>query len=71
MALYLQVVENYSPLEAGLLMLPATIPILIVNPLGNWLGRRFGAAMPTAVGMALLAVAALLLLDLGGSYTEL
>ncbi len=71
MALYLQVVENYGPLEAGLLMLPATIPILIVNPLGNWLGRRFGAAMPTAVGMALLAIAALLLLDLGGSYTEL
>ena len=71
MALYLQVVENYDPLQAGLLMLPATIPILIVNPIGNRLGQRFGAAWPTAIGMALLAIAAVLLLDLGDSYTDL
>ena len=71
MALYLQVVEGYEPLMAGLLLLPATIPILIVNPLGNWLGQRFGPALPTAVGMAFLAVAAILLLNLGGSYGQL
>jgi EmrB/QacA subfamily drug resistance transporter len=71
MALYLQVVEGYDPLTAGLLLLPATIPILIVNPLGNWLGRRFGPAWPTAVGMACLAVAAVLLLDLTGDYSRL
>ena len=71
MALYLQVVEGYDPLTAGLLLLPATIPILIVNPLGNWLGRRFGPAWPTAVGMACLAVAAILLLDLTGDYSQL
>jgi len=71
MALYLQVVEGYEPLMAGLLLLPATIPILIVNPLGNWLGQRFGPAWPTAVGMAFLAVAAILLLNLGGSYGQL
>jgi len=71
MALYLQVVEGYDPLTAGLLLLPATIPILIVNPLGNWLGQRFGPAWPTAVGMGFLAVAAVLLLNLGGSYGEL
>jgi len=71
MALYLQVVEGYEPLMAGLLLLPATIPILIVNPLGNWLGQRFGPAWPTAVGMAFLAVAAILLLNLGASYGQL
>ena len=71
MALYLQVVEGYDPLTAGLLLLPATIPILIVNPLGNWLGQRFGPAWPTAVGMACLAVAAFLLLDLTGDYSQL
>jgi len=71
MALYLQVVEGYDPLTAGLLLLPATIPILIVNPLGNWLGRRFGPAWPTAVGMACLAVAAVLLLNLTGDYSQL
>lgn len=71
MALYLQVVEGYEPLKAGLLLLPATIPILIVNPLGNWLGQRFGPSRPTAVGMACLAVAAFLLLDLSGDYSAL
>lgn len=71
MALYLQVVEGYDPLKAGLLLLPATIPILLVNPFGNWLGQRFGPAWPTAIGMAFLAVAAVLLLNLGGSYGEL
>lgn len=71
MALYLQVVEGYGPLEAGLLLLPATIPILLINPIGNWLGRRVGPAWPTAVGMACLAVAAVLLLNLSGDYTAL
>jgi len=71
MALYLQVVEGYDPLTAGLLLLPATIPILVINPLGNWLGRRYGPAWPTAVGMACLAAAAFLLLDLRGDYTQL
>lgn len=71
MALYLQVVEGYEPLKAGLLLLPATIPILFVNPLGTWLGQRFGPAWPTALGMACLAVAAFLLLDLTGDYSAL
>ena len=71
MALYLQIVEGYDPLKAGLLLLPATIPILLVNPLGTWLGRRLGPGWPTAVGMAFLAVAAYLLTTLGGTYEEL
>ncbi|MGI9197950.1 MAG: MFS transporter [Candidatus Nanopelagicales bacterium] len=71
MALYLQVVEGYDPLKAGLLLLPATIPILLVNPLGNWLGQRFGPAWPTAAGMVFLAVAGVLLLNLSGGYGDL
>jgi predicted MFS family arabinose efflux permease len=67
----LQVVEGFDPLKAGLLLLPATIPILLVNPLGTWIGQRIGPAWPTAVGMACLAVAAFLLLDLSGNYTQL
>ena len=71
MALYLQVVEDMSPLKAGVMLLPATIPSLIVNPFGTRLGLRFGPWLPTAVGMALLAVASVLLLKLSGSYNEL
>ena len=71
MALYLQVVEDMSPLRAGVMRLPATIPILLVNPFGTRLGLRFGPWLPTAVGMALLAAASVLLLDLTGSYNQL
>jgi EmrB/QacA subfamily drug resistance transporter len=71
MALYLQVVEEMSPLRAGVMLLPATIPILLVNPFGTRLGLRFGPWLPTAVGMALLAAASVLLLDLTGSYNQL
>ena len=53
MALYLQVVEHQSPLRAGMLLLPATIPILLANPIGTRLGRSRGAWLPTAIGMAL------------------
>ena len=57
MALYLQVVEHQSPLRAGVLLLPATIPILLANPIGTRFGRSRGAWLPTAIGMVLLAVA--------------
>lgn len=68
MALYLQVVQEYGPLEAGLLLLPATVPILLVNPLGARLHARFGPAVPTGVGMGLLAVGVGGLMLLDGSY---
>jgi EmrB/QacA subfamily drug resistance transporter len=71
MALYLQVVEGVSPLRAGVLLLPATIPILLANPIGTRVGRSRGAWLPTAIGMALLAAACVLLLDLSGSYNQL
>ena len=71
MALYLQVVEDMSPLRAGVMLLPATIPILLVNPIGTRLGRRFGPWLPTAVGMALLAIGSVLMLELTGSYNQL
>ncbi|MGI9116416.1 MAG: MFS transporter [Gaiellales bacterium] len=71
MALYLQVVEDMSPLRAGVMLLPATIPILLVNPFGTRLGLRFGPWLPTAAGMVLLAIASVLMLDLSGSYNQL
>jgi EmrB/QacA subfamily drug resistance transporter len=71
MALYLQVVELKSPLVAGALLLPATVPILLFNPLGTRWGRRSGAWMPTAVGMLLLAATGMLLTNLTGTYSQL
>jgi len=71
MAQYLQVVELKTPLEAGLLLLPATIPILLVNPIGTVWARKIGPGIPTFIGMALLVVAAYLMTNLQGSYEQL
>ena len=71
MAQYLQVVLLKNPLEAGLLLLPATIPILLVNPIGTRWGRRIGPGIPTFVGMALLVIAAYLMTNVQGSYNQL
>ena len=72
MAQYLQVVLEKSPLEAGLLLLPATIPILLLNPIGTAWGRRVGPGFPTFLGMVLLIVAAFLFTRLDSSdYSQL
>jgi len=71
MALHLQVVEGKTALAAGALLLPATIPILLANPIGTRLGQRIGPWLPTAVGMLLLAVAAFLLTELSSGYAQL
>ena len=71
MALHLQVVEGKTALAAGALLLPATIPILLLNPIGTRLGQKVGPWLPTAVGMALLGIAAFLLTELSSGYAQL
>lgn len=41
---------------AGLWMLPTSCAIIVAGPVGGLLGRRFGARLPLAAGMVLLAV---------------
>lgn len=71
MSLYLQVIEGFDPLAAGALLLPATIPILLLNPIGTWLGERFRPALPITIGMIAIAISAFLMTDLSGSYSDL
>jgi len=71
MALYLQVVLEYSPLTAGALLLPATIPILLVTPIGAILGRRFGPWMPITLSLVVIAASSVFFTTLGSSYGQL
>lgn len=71
MSLYLQVVLGYSPLKAGALLLPATLPILLLTPIGARLGRGRGPALPITVSMVLIAISSWLFTGLSGNYTEL
>jgi EmrB/QacA subfamily drug resistance transporter len=72
-AIYLQDELGFGPLHAGLAMLPATIPTVLIAPVAGVATDRFGARVCATAGAALLATSllALGLLAPGGSYAEL
>jgi len=56
LAQFLQVVQHYSPLEAGLRMLPWTAMPVLVAPMAGALSDRIGGRPLLAVGLALQAI---------------
>ena len=50
---YLQTDLGHGALEAGVLILPVTAPMIAISPLGGWLIARFGVRPLMTVGMAL------------------
>ena len=73
LAIYLQDGLGYSPLGAGLRLLPLTLLILLVAPFAGRLTTRFPLRVPLIAGLALLGLALLLLHDLspGDGWTAL
>jgi EmrB/QacA subfamily drug resistance transporter len=70
---YLQGVLGYSAIAAGVLILPLTVPMIVVSPFAGRLIARFGARALMGTGM-LMAVAGVLLqtrLTDDSSYAEL
>lgn len=63
---YLQDVRGHSPIAAGLLILPITVPMIFVSPFSGRLIGRFGARRLMTAGMT-FGVAGLLLLTRVGS----
>jgi EmrB/QacA subfamily drug resistance transporter len=57
MALYMQNILGYSPLEAGIRFLPSTVVIIIAAPIAGRLTDRIGARIPIAIGLTLVATA--------------
>ena len=55
LALYLQNILGYSPLEAGVRFLPSTLMIVLVAPVAGRLADRFGARWLIAVGLTIVA----------------
>jgi len=58
---YLQFGRGYSPLEAGLALLPFPIVFIVVSPRSAELAARFGAARTMAAGLAIIGGAFALL----------
>jgi EmrB/QacA subfamily drug resistance transporter len=65
LVMQLQVVGGYSPLAAGVSMLPTTLALLLLSARAGELAQRLGPRRPLAVGPAIAAVGVLLMLRIG------
>lgn len=57
MPLYLGHVLHFGALQIGLLMIPLSVTMLIVSPLGGYLSDRMGTAKPAVIGIVVFIVA--------------
>lgn len=73
MPLYLQNLRGYTPMQAGMLMLPAAIVTGIMMPISGRLFDKFGAKWITIIGLTILTAASYLLsrLSLQTSYNTI
>jgi EmrB/QacA subfamily drug resistance transporter len=66
LTLQLQVVTGYSPLQAGVALLPVTALMLVLSGRSGALATRIGPRLQMSLGPLLCAVGALMLLGVGG-----
>jgi EmrB/QacA subfamily drug resistance transporter len=71
--LYFQELLGYSPLEAGVLLLPLTGLMVVASPLGGRVAARTGPRLPIVIGLAAMAVAIFLIsrVSLETDYADL
>ncbi|HEY5429338.1 MAG TPA: MFS transporter [Solirubrobacteraceae bacterium] len=57
LALYMQNILHYSPLQTGLRFLPSTVVIIVMGPLAGRLTDKVGPRLPMAAGLFTVALA--------------
>jgi EmrB/QacA subfamily drug resistance transporter len=66
-SLYLQLVEGYSPIEAGVAILPFDVAFLIVGPISGRLSDKYGTRLFATAGLVVISLALVLSSTLGVS----
>jgi EmrB/QacA subfamily drug resistance transporter len=56
LALYMQNILGYSPLETGVRFLPSTLVIMVAGPLSGRLADRVGPRTPLVIGLTLVTI---------------
>lgn len=67
LVLWLEKVRGYDAIEAGLLLLPATLGIFLFIPVGGRLSVRHGGKLPVVLGLVIMSAGVCLLALLGES----
>jgi len=62
---YLQRVLDYSPLQAGMILLTMPVTMTFLSPISGWLSDRIGSRILSSLGMALICIGLLLMSTLG------
>ena len=55
LVLWLENARGYSPIAAGMLMLPATVGIFALIPVGGRLGGKYGGRLPVLIGLVVMS----------------
>ncbi len=65
---FLKSVLSYSSINAGMMMLPATVMMVFFAPLGGRIADRFGSCIPAFGGTMMIALAVWLLCTINADY---
>jgi EmrB/QacA subfamily drug resistance transporter len=69
LALYMQNILGYSPLEAGVRFLPTTLLIMVVAPISGRLSDRFGPRWPIVAGLSVTTASLFMFTQIGPGTT--
>ncbi|NWG09827.1 MAG: MFS transporter [Nitrososphaerales archaeon] len=62
---YLQRALDYSPLQAGIILLTMPVIMAVLAPISGWLSDRIGSRILSSLGMVLICIGLLLMSTLG------